>query len=123
MKPILDLDHWIEELRNSEKAIIVEGKNDRKALEHFGIGRIFILNKPIYAMVEEVSKSKDVIILTDLDAEGKKLYGSLSSGLRRHGVTIDNRFREFLMKKTKLRQIEGLVSYSATSEPSSGRRT
>ena len=43
-----------------------------------------------------------------IDKEGKKLYGTLSSGLQNHGCRIDNRFREWLFKNTKLRQIEGL---------------
>jgi len=47
-------------------------------------------------------------LLTDLDKKGKELYGKLNSGLQRFGVRIDNNFREFLFKKTKIRQIEGL---------------
>ena len=68
--------------------------------------------KPIYKIIEEVSeKTKEAVILTDLDKEGKKLFGKLNSGLSHHGVRVDNKFREFLFKKTKLRQIEGIISY------------
>lgn len=108
------IEEWIEKLRNSEKAVIVEGKKDKYALESFGIKNVFMLNKkPIYEMVEEVSALYErCVILTDLDKEGKKLYGKLSSALQHHGVEIDNYFREFLLKNTKIRQIEGLVVYS-----------
>ena len=51
------------------------------------------------------------MILTDLDAEGKKLYARLNHDLQRHGVRVDNSFREFLFRHTSLRQIEGLDSY------------
>lgn len=104
---------WISRLKKSNKIIIVEGKKDKEALECLGVSNIITLNKdPIYKVIEEAAKeNKKVIILTDLDKEGKKLYGRLNSGLQRFGVEVDNYFREFLFKKTKLRQIEGILSY------------
>ena len=107
-----ELDEFIKDLRSSEKLIIVEGMKDKKALESFGIKNIVTLNKPLHQVIEDVAeKSKDVIILTDLDKKGKELFGKLSSGLQSHGVRVDKSFREFLFRKTKLRQIEGLVTY------------
>ena len=53
----------------------------------------------------------DSVMLVDLDKEGKKLYGRLRHDLMRHRVKIDDKFREFLFKETKLRQIEGLRRY------------
>ena len=99
-------------LSNSDKAIIVEGNKDRAALQELGIkNNIFTINKPLYALAEEVAEqSRDVIILTDLDREGKMLYGKLSAALQRLGVRIDNQYREFLFRKTKIRQIEGLYN-------------
>ncbi|MBI2129595.1 hypothetical protein HYU07_05120 [Candidatus Woesearchaeota archaeon] len=77
-----------------------------------GIGvknRIMMLGKkPIFSIIEDASANKKAIILTDLDKEGKKLYGKLKDGLSRHGVIVDNKFREFLFRETKIRQIEGL---------------
>lgn len=90
--------------------IIVEGIRDKKALENIGVkNKIMMLSKkPIFSIIEDVSVNKKAIILTDLDKEGKMLYGKLKDGLSRHGVVIDNKFREFLFKETKIRQIEGL---------------
>ena len=45
--------------------------------------------------------------------QGKELYGKLNSGLQQLGVEVDNNFRNFLFKKTKLRQIEGMDTYAA----------
>lgn len=108
-----ELHDWLERLGDSEKLIVVEGAKDESALESLGISRIFVLGKrPIFKTVEEiVSIAEDVIILTDLDKEGKKLYGKLSTSLQERGVVVDNFFREWLFRNTKLRQIEGIVGY------------
>ena len=107
-----ELESLLQKLKNSEIAVIVEGKKDRAALEKLGIPsvRIFVLNsKPLFAVAEEIADDcKSVAILTDLDAEGKRLYGKLNTLLERLGVRIDNRLRDFLFKNTRIRQVEGL---------------
>ena len=108
----MELDQWLEKLKKENKLIIVEGIKDKRALESLGLTNIMTLKKPLYAVVEEIaSKTKEVILLTDLDPKGKELFARLSKDLQKHGVKVDNRFREFLFKETKLRQIEGIVSY------------
>jgi len=104
---------FIDKIRASNIMVIVEGKKDKIALEKLGINNIVELSKkPIFQIVEEIADSNDeCIILTDLDKEGKQLYSKLNSNLQKHGVKVNNRFREFLFKNTKLRQIEGIVSY------------
>lgn len=108
-----ELSSFIEKLKESNKLIIVEGEKDKKALENLGIKKIITLNnEPLFKIAENISKEhKDVIILTDLDKKGKQLYGKLNSSLQRLGLRVDNNFRNFLLKKTKLRQIEGFTSY------------
>ena len=103
----------IDKIRNSNILVIVEGKKDRAALNKFGITNIIELTKkPLYQIVEEIADSNDeCIILTDLDKKGKELYGKLNSNLQKYGIKINNKFREFLFKHTKLRQIEGMDSY------------
>jgi 5S rRNA maturation endonuclease (ribonuclease M5) len=103
----------LEILKNSGKAVIVEGKKDKECLESLGFSNVIELQKrPLFKVVEDVAKKyKEVAILTDLDKRGKKIFGYLNSGLQKHGVKVDNRFRNFLFKKTKLRQIEGLKKY------------
>ena len=108
-----NLDEWLEKLRQSGKAIIVEGPKDRTALEQFDIPVAAVLSEqPLFAVAESVAaQHKDAIILTDLDGEGKKLYGKLVPLLKKLGVRIDTEFREFLLKETQLSHIEGLLAY------------
>ena len=67
------------------RIVIVEGKKDKSALQKLGVKNIVTLTKPLYLVIEEVAAmNMDVAILTDLDKEGKALYGKLSSGLQSH---------------------------------------
>ena len=111
-----ELEQWLQGLRASDEFIIVEGKKDKEALEKQGITNIQILNKkPLYQLVEDLSSErKNVVILTDLDRKGRELYGKLNNGLKKHGVKVNDKPRNFLFKRTKLRQIEGLTSYMQT---------
>ena len=105
---------WLEKLKDSDKMIIVEGLNDKKALISLGIlgQRIMHLDTELYLFAEKISKlTKKAIILTDLDKEGKKLYRKLKSFLTKNGVEVDNYFREFLFKNSDLSHIEGMDTY------------
>ena len=104
---------FIKNLIEKNVLVVVEGKKDKKALQNFGIKNIIELNKkPLFEIIENISDNNEkCIILTDLDRQGKELYGKLNSGLQQRGVKIDNNFRNFLFKNTKLRQIEGLENY------------
>ena len=101
----------IYSLIESQKDIlaVVEGKKDRKALELLGFKRIIILDKPLYEIVESVEE-KRVLLLTDLDNEGKRIYAKLKKDLDKRGIVVDNTLRNLLFK-TELRQVEGLTSY------------
>ncbi|MBI2548331.1 toprim domain-containing protein [Candidatus Woesearchaeota archaeon] len=104
----------LAKVKETQFPIIVEGKKDMAALRSLGLtNTIVTLNsKPLFSIVEEVAtKYRDAIILTDLDEEGKKLYGSLHRGLNHYGVRIHNEIRHFLLRHTSLRQIEGLSTY------------
>ncbi|MBI2139997.1 toprim domain-containing protein [Candidatus Woesearchaeota archaeon] len=108
----------LEKAREQEKLIIVEGKEDRLALERLGLTRIRVLNKkPLFQVVEEaIKENPEIIILTDLDRKGKQLYGKLNHALSQHGAKIDNKLREFIFRRTKLRQIEGMYRYCCRLE-------
>jgi 5S rRNA maturation endonuclease (ribonuclease M5) len=102
-----------ERLRTSAVPVVVEGKKDKAALEALGLQRVIALDRrPLYAVAEEVmALGTACIVLTDLDAEGRKLYARLAHDLRDHGVDIDDTLRNFLSRNTELRQIEGLPRY------------
>ena len=112
-KKIVELNILIEKIKTSNTLIIVEGKKDKIALQKLGLTNIIELNKkPLFQIVEDVADYNDeCVILTDLDKEGKQLYSKLNSNLQRNGVKVNNKFRNFLFKHTKLRQIEGIDSY------------
>ncbi|MBI4145732.1 toprim domain-containing protein [Candidatus Woesearchaeota archaeon] len=112
MKDIQHILELIEEIKTKNKLVIVEGIKDQKALTNLGIIKVLQLRqKPLYKIVEEIAENaKEVVLLVDLDPEGKKIYNKLAQDLQRHKVKIDNKLREALFK-TPLRQIEGLDTY------------
>lgn len=99
----------IKSLKQSRKLIIVEGKKDVASLKELGLKNIRQLNGPLFETIESI-EDKEVVLLTDLDAEGKKLYSNLKRQLDRRGVRIDNHLRDLLLK-AKLSHIEGLAHY------------
>ncbi|MBW2970670.1 toprim domain-containing protein [Candidatus Woesearchaeota archaeon] len=106
------IEDWLRKIKECEELIVVEGKKDKAALESLGVTNIRCLSNPLFQEVEDIVKEhKKVIILTDLDKEGKKIYGRLRKDFNRFGVDVDNKFREWLFKNTKLRQIEGIDTY------------
>jgi len=101
----------LNKIRDEDKLVLVEGANDKQALLEFGIKRVKTLKRrALYKVIEEI-KDKEVVVLTDLDEEGKKLYGWLKHEFSQRGVRVDDRLREYLFKETKLRQIEGMGRY------------
>ena len=114
-----NLINEIEILDACELIIIVEGKKDIKSLERIGISKDKIreIKGPIFKFIEDTSseiinnKLKGVCILTDFDKKGKELYNTLSNEYAKNQIDIDDRFRNFLRKKTRVSHIEGLDSY------------
>jgi 5S rRNA maturation endonuclease (ribonuclease M5) len=104
IEEILDL---IEKEKNS--LVIVEGKKDKTALEGLGFSNVILLNKPLYEIVEKIN-AKRVLVLTDLDKEGKQIYANLKKDLNKLGIAVNDRLRNLLFK-TEVRQIEGLTRY------------
>lgn len=113
MEVIAEIHELLEDIKSKNLLVVVEGIKDRRSLESLGINNILTLKKPLYAVVEEIaSRAKEVVLLTDLDDEGKKLYHVLSRDLQKHGVKIDNRLRSLLFK-TEVRHLEGLQGFLA----------
>ena len=100
------LINWIEELNDSQKVIIVEGKRDKEALIKLGITNqiITISNKP-QTFFESITE--EVIILTDLDKHGRKLYAQIRTNFEKRRIKVDRKFRQFLQHKG-ISHIEGL---------------
>jgi len=114
MKPSNEIKAIIEEIftlieKEKDSLIIVEGKKDKKALGELGFSKVVTLNKPLYEIAENI-KEKRVLLLTDLDKEGKQIYSKLKKDLNKQGIIVDNCLRNLLFR-TELRQIEGLTTY------------
>ena len=113
MKPIKlaqEIKDLIAEIQQEDIPIIVEGRNDKKALQELGLDNIFTLNLPLFKIVERIH-TKEVVILTDLDKKGKELYRRIQHDCIHHGIKINNKLRHFLFRETELSHIEGLVTY------------
>jgi len=104
------LREFIEKLKNTQLPILVEGLKDKKALMKFGINNIHSLKKSLEQTVSELAENnKEIVLLTDLDEEGKELFAKLLMAFNRHGVKVNFDARKALLK-TKVRQIEGVPS-------------
>jgi 5S rRNA maturation endonuclease (ribonuclease M5) len=114
---ILEIIDQLKE-NNDEYIIVVEGKNDKAALEHFGIGNIIMINgKDIWNRCEEIAQHhKEIIILTDFDAKGKELYGKVAKNLTRLHTKVNKEYREWFQKRTRVSHIEGLIKYMENRE-------
>ncbi len=108
-----ELLETIEKLKQEDILILVEGKKDKNALEQFELKNIIVINgKDLWNRLEEIAmQKKEVLIFTDFDKEGKKLYGKICKNLDKLGIKVNKRYREFFQKKTKLSHIEGLTRY------------
>lgn len=117
------VEEWLASLREEDAPVIVEGPKDFSALEAFGIRNVVTLSRePLYKVVEGIAaSSKRVIILTDLDKEGKRLYSKLRQGFDRLGVQVDAVYREWLFRETELSHIEGLAAYVEHKAQRGGR--
>ena len=105
------LDH-LDDLQERNIPIIVEGREDKKALLYFGLSNVLVLyTKPFYKIIEALQRYPEVAVLTDLDKEGKRLYAKINDECSRRGININNTFRNFLFKETELAHIEGLPRY------------
>ncbi|MBW2982944.1 hypothetical protein KY327_01420 [Candidatus Woesearchaeota archaeon] len=100
---------------DGETCFVVEGLRDVAALEDVGVANVEEVDTNLYLFSERVARRyRKAVILTDLDAEGKRLYGKLRAYLSQHGVRLDDKPRDALWR-TQLRQVEGLGGYLSRS--------
>ena len=110
LKKMNKIEENLQNIIENDYLVIVEGKKDRAALNTFGIKRIVTLdNRPLFEVIENINE-KDVVILTDLDIDGRKLFNKLRHHLQRRGIRLHNKIREELFK-TKMSCVEGLAKY------------
>ncbi|MBU0898562.1 MAG: toprim domain-containing protein [Nanoarchaeota archaeon] len=82
-----------------ENIIIVEGRNDIKALEAVSLSAkniIAINGRSLIKVVEQIAnkKVKEVVILTDFDEKGKELAAELTKLLQAYKIHPNKRLRK-----------------------------
>ena len=94
------------------KLIIVEGRRDKAALAKLGCQRVVTLeHKALYEVVEAVGE-KEIVLMTDLDREGRKLYACLKDAFSKRGIRVDDKLRLILFR-LKISHIESLDKHLA----------
>jgi 5S rRNA maturation endonuclease (ribonuclease M5) len=109
MNSVERLERTLTELKESTTTKLVEGKNDRKALEYFGIGNVRTLNSSLVKVAESLQGSKEVIILTDYDRRGELLTKRLCELLSEEGIRCNLDFRKDIRFLTGIKTFEDLV--------------
>ncbi|NIO21494.1 MAG: toprim domain-containing protein [Candidatus Aenigmarchaeota archaeon] len=108
----------IEKLREllddlSDKLLIVEGKNDKKALKSLGLKNIIAIDgRPLYEVVENIETDKEIVILTDFDKKGREIGKRLKYLLQKHKKRINSKLRGKTMSLGK-NQIEDLANLNS----------
>jgi len=91
--------------------VVVEGRKDLKALTEAGVDpkTVVMLNKGLSLLetVEALTGDKQVVLLTDMDGEGKRLRRRLLTMFGQYGIQENKRPRE-LFARLRLSQVEGL---------------
>ncbi|MGC8812085.1 MAG: toprim domain-containing protein [Candidatus Aenigmatarchaeota archaeon] len=97
--------------------IIVEGKKDEKPLKKLGFQKIVkISGKPLEDILEEVRNYKSVVILTDFDEEGRKIFSKLNKLLSSHRIKVHLFLRNKIKSTLKIKKIEEINSLTKFME-------
>jgi 5S rRNA maturation endonuclease (ribonuclease M5) len=91
--------------------IIVEGRKDKDALAALGVnaGNIVVLKTKLSILetIEALEGEKDVVVLTDMDGEGRRLRRQLLEIFSQYGITESKGPRD-LFAQLRLSHVEGL---------------
>ena len=100
---------FIEQLNKTKLPVLVEGKNDKKALINIGVvNPVYTLSgKPLYKVAEQLSDYKEIIFLFDNDKAGHDLSSKMAKEFSRLGVRVNKRFQT-LLKRLHFAHVEGI---------------
>lgn len=110
----------IDELRTQSETgvpIIVEGRRDEAALRRLGVtGKVHCLKargESRHEFLDRLDGTKEAIVLTDFDREGKELETWLYKELSQRGVKSDLKIwiRMRSLARTEVRSVEELPSF------------
>jgi 5S rRNA maturation endonuclease (ribonuclease M5) len=95
---------------NTEMSVLVEGKNDVKALELAGFTNVSCLNAAVFEVVERFEKGDVVQLCFDDDKKGRELMKRFIHEFSQRGVRIKTDLREEILA-LGVTKIEDLYSY------------
>ena len=101
---------FLNETEDNGAIFIVEGKNDKKALEHLNIKNILEISGKQLDKVSDIVKNKGetAVILTDYDEEGVKQHNRLKKLLITNDIRIDDVTRRNFKRTFLINKIEEL---------------
>ena len=99
----------LNELNNNKILIIVEGMNDKKALNVLGLENVKpISGLPLDVFVEKIKSSNpdSVVILSDFDKEGVKIEVQLTKLFQKEGIKVNYPMRNRIKNLLQSQRIE-----------------
>ena len=115
------LPGFIEDLNKLAEegwALLIEGPRDARAMRQLGFrGRILTTSSLTSKRMRAIGKPAGVVVLTDLDKEGRQLASRYTRILNHEGVktTLAERRRLLVASKGVFRQVENLSRFSEQS--------
>ena len=115
-----ETERILDELRSQSESgipVIVEGRRDEEALRRLGVrGRIYCLKargESRHDFLEHLDGTRDAIVLTDFDREGKKLETWLYKELLQMGIKSNLRLWGKIksLARTEVRSVEELPRF------------
>ncbi|MEM0372365.1 MAG: toprim domain-containing protein [archaeon] len=103
-------DELMKELSEQPCPVIVEGKNDKKALEQFSVTNIALVHTGTLQKLAETTTAKKVIIMTDYDRRGEILRKKLTELFKNEGIAVDSDYRRKIRALTGMIHVEELPS-------------
>lgn len=100
----------MSELAGEPFPVVVEGKNDKKALESFGVKNTVLIHTGTLQKLAETTTAKKVILMTDYDRRGEILKNTLSELFKNEGITVDLEYRKRIRRLTGFTSVEELPS-------------
>ncbi|RLF67493.1 MAG: hypothetical protein DRN26_02270 [Thermoplasmata archaeon] len=113
---ITTLEEISSENSSGKLLILVEGKNDLIALRKLGFNGPIktIKGRKLSDLIDEVYlEYKRVLVLSDWDNEGERLYKEIRYLLESYGVRVEDKYRRIIKSITKreIKDVEGLLSF------------
>lgn len=110
MDELEKLEEIVNELQ--DKAVVVEGKKDVRALEALGLNHVIPINgRPLVELIP-LLEGKEVVILTDFDSEGRRIAARLRRLLQGYKIRFSPRLRGKLMslRRNRVEDLRKLAS-------------